>query len=528
MSRRPKVYICQFAGCGKAFDRPVRLQAHQNTHTGEKPYACTEEGCDKKFYKPDHLKSHVQNIHAPCEHFCIFVVSTDENGGEIKCNKSFTTKTRLQRHVAIHQTKEETKCEHCGRQFRKLDTLQRHVQNEHSEERKEAFRCTFVVTTNSVTELLSDELGELDEGEECGRTFKTNGHLQQHQQKQHGTKKYTCSLCHAEPTQTDADIDQGVTPAFQEIEPEFSQQTSFNSYGELQAHVREAHPPTCSTCGTVCASNSALKAHIDIHHGTITDRKIHPCTWPDCNRSFTKKGNLSVHIQSTHVKTKKYICGEFNLSKTTKVAGWKGQGCGAALGTKASLETHVKTQHMGMVLSMRPSRLRKKVKFEDDDDIQDLMPFLDLNPLTPTESSSSAATPLNNQTLGLLTGIGYADSRPFACLSIEACPYRFTQHFHLAQHMDTVHRWSVDEINKALANDSSGIPTHNKECSLSDGNDFFMADDVQKYDGGFESGALSQGFDARKDLYNYAEPLIGLDDMFGDDATMLDPALMES
>ena len=210
------------------------------------------------------------------------------------------------------------------------------------------------------------------------RTFKTKGHLQQHQHYSHATKRHFCLLCSADPSAMV--LDQPTTPQTENpvVNGETSSTTSYSSYHELQAHIREVHPPTCSTCGTVCTTPSALKAHIDIHHGSLSERQVHSCTWPDCGRSFTKKGNLAIHVQTVHVKAKNYICGQFDLSKSRKVTGWDGQGCGMALGTKSTLEAHVQTQHMGMAKPMRPRRLKKKkVKFEDEDDFQDLMPFLD-------------------------------------------------------------------------------------------------------------------------------------------------------
>lgn len=34
---------CQWAGCGKLFDKPCRLRAHMRSHTGDRPYSCDFE-----------------------------------------------------------------------------------------------------------------------------------------------------------------------------------------------------------------------------------------------------------------------------------------------------------------------------------------------------------------------------------------------------------------------------------------------------------------------------------------------------
>ena len=502
--RRPKVYVCTFLHCSKAFDRPIRLQTHMNTHTGEKPFVCSEEGCDKKFYKAEHLKSHAKNAHSPPDQFCTYIIRTDEDGTEVECGKAFSTTSRLQRHLALHKDKEERKCEYCGQTFRKFDTLQRHLQKEHLEE-ETSFRCR---------NLLSRLPEPGDEGtwddldvEECGQTFDSAGKLQWHKEREHGNeaRRYTCTKCPLDGLDGKSDNSMTREAVLEEHDDNSDRSpeagaTTFATYNELLAHIREAHPPTCSTCGTVCASNNALKAHIDIHHGTLSERQVHPCTWPGCDRSFTKKGNLTVHVQSVHVKARNYVCGTFDLSKSKKVAGWDGKGCGAALTSKSSLENHIQVQHMGLEKPQRPSRLRKKVKAENDD-IQDLMPFLDLNSATPTEYTSSAATPTYMQTLGLLTGVGYADSRPFACfLADEGCRHRFTHQHHLDQHMDCVHGWTARGVEGILAVDAADA----------------------EFDDGFQREA---GY-VPKTVYGGEAAFAGWDEMFGEDTMALDPALL--
>jgi len=238
----------------------------------------------------------------------------------------------------------------------------------------------------------------------------------------------------------------------------------------------------------------------------------------------SKQGNLHVHIQNTHVNTRKYVCGDFDLSKSARVAGWDGAGCGLALGTKASLEGHVQTQHLGFTRPMRVNQMKKKVKREEDenDDIQDLMPFLDLNESTPTESMSSATTPGNADMLGLLTGAGYADARPIACLMAnEGCQHRFLRQYDLSQHMVKVHYWRPEDYN--------AIPTMDLTHSLTD-TDFPAYVDVG-YAGyvddmfADEQYGVENGYSLPKDVHNGAQPLVGLDDVFGDEAMALDPAL---
>jgi general transcription factor IIIA len=206
-------------------------------------------------------------------------------------------------------------------------------------------------------------------------------------------------------------------------------QVGFQSYADLQTHIKLVHPPTCSTCGKACETNRALMAHMDIEHSSLTDRQRFECTEPGCGRKFTKAGNMKVHIQTVHAKTKKFICGEFDLTKSRKVEGWQGQGCGYSFGTKANLEEHVRTQHLNMPGTTRPNQ---KNTSQSNSRLQ-----------------SPALNKIDDTAASLLTGYGYEKDRPIACLEPN-CPQRFMRNFDLETHMDMVHQWIIDDIDEAV------------------------------------------------------------------------------
>ncbi|TKA77297.1 hypothetical protein B0A55_04344 [Friedmanniomyces simplex] len=381
-SRRPKKYVCDVPGCGKAFDRPARLEIHTRSHTNERPYVCDEETCGKTFTRLEHLTRHKKDKHSEArEHVCTHRFDTVEGG---MCGKSFTTATRLRRHVAAHEAKEETTCSHpgCGKVFRKQETLQRHIKIDHLHEKP--FKC--------------EHVGVDDEGleVECGQAFAKADGLKNHEAREHSGRRYFCEICTPEPdfAPYDAAVNGGerleMPPTLEDamVHPnttfeEFSPNTElhaplcptnrvgFPTYTDLQLHLRTLHPPTCTfpDCGKICETNRALKAHLEIEHSALATRQTHPCTWPGCGRGFTKAGNLKVHMQSVHMKARNFVCGEFDLSDRmggkgavdggAGLEGWNGVGCGRGFGTKANLEEHVRTQHLGLKGKIKPCRMRK-------------------------------------------------------------------------------------------------------------------------------------------------------------------------
>lgn len=400
-SKRPKKFRCTHTDCDKAFDRPVRLEAHVRTHTNERPFVCSEEGCTKSFFKSEHLKAHAQNKHSEqADYVCEYVLNVSELGEDVSCGKAFTTGTRLRRHVAAHEAKEELKCQEvgCGMTFRKLDTLQRHIKKEHTEE--DAFRCEKLVGDPE------------DVTEECGQRFSTIGKLKAHEKRQHEAKKYYCGLC-SSPNDYDHHL-------------------AFPSYNDLRAHHRTVHPPICSICAKICDSNRALTAHIDIEHTSLSSRQKFQCGYPGCLRSFSRQGNLNVHVQSVHVKAKNFICGLFNLVGNEKCPGFEQerQGCGLACMTKATLENHVRTQHLDL-----PSLRRRKASQQVPDQQYKL-------------NESRQKMTLREQR------VEHADVPKLACW-VSDCTASFALEYDLAEHVELVHGWQIDDVNERLVEEQA-------------------------------------------------------------------------
>jgi hypothetical protein len=147
---------------------------------------------------------------------------------------------------------------------------------------------------------------------------------------------------------------------------------------------------------------------------------------PGCGRSFTKKGNLTVHIRTVHDGEKRFICGETDLSSSKKVEGWTmSDGCGKRYGSKLALEEHVRTAHLGLLNTKAERREQQGV----------------------VKKSQSRSKSSNMSTVALLTGEGYADEsgRHIICF-VDECEHRFYREYDLWVHMQSKHGCVEDEI----------------------------------------------------------------------------------
>lgn len=327
-----KISSCPYQNCPKSFNRQARLTEHIRSHTNERPFKCAVQKCDKAFLRDSHLKHHMKSAHTN---------ERDYSCTWSNCNKNFATGTRLRRHEASHETKEKYTCKGfggCNETFRKHATLTRHILSVH--ENTKPFPCTE----------LCCETGKL-----CSSGFETAEKLRSHQRAVHDPTRFICGEC---PITSD----------------EANAQVAFSTYALLQSHMSEAHPPSCSHCFLLCASDKDLRRHLELTHNMVepqvdsSPNSSFPCTYSDCTRTFTKRGNLNVHVKTVHEHRKDFVCGETELTLTRQSGQdqWEGgtedseiTGCGRHFTSKATLEEHVRTVHLGMK-SKRKERNEKR------------------------------------------------------------------------------------------------------------------------------------------------------------------------
>ncbi|GAA5850095.1 hypothetical protein JCM9279_004908 [Rhodotorula babjevae] len=218
---RKRRYKCSWPGCSRSYVRPVRLEEHERSHTGERPFACPE--CDATFARDSHLKAHVRT-HAP-ESDKPF--ACDEDG----CDKRFWTAQHLKSHVdVVHlglvDAVKTYDCSHCGKVFRKHRLLNEHLTVAHG--------------VPAVKPLACPHPG-------CGKTFQQKHHLKSHE-KTHDLSRYACLHpdCASKP---------------------FAER-QFGVWSALQKHTKAAHPPRChypQCAGKTFTTTFGLRTHLKLH-----------------------------------------------------------------------------------------------------------------------------------------------------------------------------------------------------------------------------------------------------------------------
>ena len=334
-------------------------------------------------------------------------------------------------------------------------------------------------------------------GKGCGLGFDTEGKLNSHIGRVHGTKRFVCVVCLSDLEIDDQDGSQ------------VQLEKGFPTHAALQAHVASEHPPTCSECGLRCTSQSALKNHAEVVHGGLDadERKTHICQEPNCGRGFTKKGNLNAHIQISHTG-KRFICGEFELRKLKNISDWNGSdACGEALRSKANLEKHIRAVHLGLDPSGKANKNGEKNSIR-----------------------RSGQTP-QVSTLTRLTGLGYEiESGRFIRCLIHDCDHRFVREYDLEIHLQSQHGLAdldiqeMKERRERGALDKLNVPY---PCAIrmngmnegSSGSAGFLLDGDCSQGGDYDD----PWFDDEMEMEN----IVGGDYMYnGEDVDMIDPCLV--
>ncbi|CAK1366115.1 Asparagine-rich zinc finger protein AZF1 [Cercospora beticola] len=116
-----KKYLCDVAGCGKAFYQKTHLEIHTRAHTGIKPFLCKEPSCGQRFSQLGNLKTHERRHTGERPYHCDI------------CGKTFAQHGNVRAHKIVHTAAKPFTCklDNCNKQFTQLGNLKSHQNKFH-------------------------------------------------------------------------------------------------------------------------------------------------------------------------------------------------------------------------------------------------------------------------------------------------------------------------------------------------------------------------------------------------------------
>ena len=257
-SERTEEYKC--SKCFEVFQSRDKVKQHRKLVHYNAKYKCFE--CDKLFIFERNLEIHIEKMknkkHIKKAHKCESCHKSFINTQNLKihighshkdnkmykcvtCDKSFFKPKRLKLHIhKDHEGNTASNCESCGKLFLKESRLKKHIKRAH----RGIYRGKKFGNYQHEIQKSKRQSDKVYKCDKCKREFLTRGYLTKHMENVHeGLKRFKCDCCGE----------------------------SFSQSGELRRHMAKMH-----------------------------DGKKFKCEFENCYKEYPSRGELKVHIRSTH------------------------------------------------------------------------------------------------------------------------------------------------------------------------------------------------------------------------------------
>ncbi|XP_044767005.1 zinc finger protein 615-like isoform X2 [Coccinella septempunctata] len=304
---------------------------------------------------------HQQPVEVPIENVQNYPDKKEANFKCEICNRCYTTKKILKKHLGTHTGIKSFVCSVCGKKFRHNCDLTAHEKVH----KKPGFQCDicssmFIHKSHLITHRRK-HLGEyVAYCKDCGIGFVRKNLYDNHRRIHHDGEKYICDTC-GQSLSTSSGLKEHKATHDENYGKDRQHVCEICGNGYLTSRNLKSHIKIhsrlrkyiCNICGKSVSSKKILETHTKMHTGLKdyicnicnsafasseylkVHQRIHSTNKPyicqTCGKSFTQKTSLTVHIR-THTGQKPYKCE-----------------CGKNFTTKSHLMAHYKTHDVGGV-----------------------------------------------------------------------------------------------------------------------------------------------------------------------------------
>lgn len=272
------------------------------------PVKCGWRSCRETFETEDALLFHKENYHHP--------------GMKVTfachlCRRSLSTKDSLQRHTnALHSHDERYVCPYsiCSKVFYHKVTLKKHMRTVHRQIRALTDICTMRPENGDQRKNYNFECSR------CRNVFESVNEIMYHYAMAHTTrtkKTFECHLCKKVHKNQQSLIrhmcnkhgcEKQLQCPVRQCSRKFSWKSSMNRH-IAQIHGKTPHSHSCNLCNKLFSTKDVLRVHIkNIHMNQLR----YKCPMPSCSKEFLSRNNLKEHALAVHcqttISTRTYSC----------------------------------------------------------------------------------------------------------------------------------------------------------------------------------------------------------------------------